>query len=131
MLDKSMGLSIEAFGERFNIVHVAKSTDEANEYCSQNPGSGVIATDQEVGLVFIADRNPIDIECPHCGSSAPRDRFGACSRCGLQRNADMDDEIRMFRAQFNELCIEAKEDNNNEYKNQLRKLFRFMFREVV
>jgi hypothetical protein len=42
-------------GKIFRVKYIAKSDDEANEYCRRHQDTGVIAEDKKQGLIFIAD----------------------------------------------------------------------------
>lgn len=46
-------LYIECDGKLFKVVHIAKTIDEANDYCRVNLGCGVI--DQNDSGIFIAE----------------------------------------------------------------------------
>jgi hypothetical protein len=56
----NINLTIESMGKKFRVAHISKSVADANFYCSSRPYVAVIATDQETGLIFIADRYPIE-----------------------------------------------------------------------
>ena len=51
-------LLARSMGKTFEVVHVAKNVDEANQFTSVNPHCSVIAEDKESGLVYIAKNQP-------------------------------------------------------------------------
>lgn len=50
---KNLHLYVKSMGKIFPVRHIAKSDEEANEYCANHRDTGVIA--EEAGLIFIAD----------------------------------------------------------------------------
>jgi len=49
-------------GKILRVAHIAQTDDEANEFCAKHPDTGVIALDQNNGLVFIAELYQIKID---------------------------------------------------------------------
>ena len=47
-------LFVKAFGKFFEVAHIAKTVDEANQFMSANTDCGLIDSDEKAGLYFIA-----------------------------------------------------------------------------
>lgn len=45
----------KSMGKVFRVRHIARDTDEANEFCAKHRDTGAIAECRQTGLVFIAD----------------------------------------------------------------------------
>lgn len=52
---------IKSFGDMIEIIHIAKSVNEANEFCEKHKTAGVI--DESGGLIFIANIDELVKEC--------------------------------------------------------------------
>lgn len=46
---------VRVYGRFFKVEHIAKSINEANEYCAKHTDMGVICEDKALGLVYICD----------------------------------------------------------------------------
>jgi len=57
-LSNNIDIFCKSMGETFRILHIAKSTQEANDFCEKHEGCGVIAVEKNTGLVFIAENKP-------------------------------------------------------------------------
>lgn len=53
-ITNNASLYIKVAGKTFEVVYIAKSDDDANDFCEKNEDCGVIAEDDNLGLVFIA-----------------------------------------------------------------------------
>lgn len=51
---KGVKIYCKSMQKIFEVQHIAKSDEEANEFCVKHPNMGVIACDSKSGLVFIA-----------------------------------------------------------------------------
>jgi hypothetical protein len=49
-------------GKIFRVSHIAKTTEEANEFCGKHPDTGVIAEDTKSGLIFIAEKYQLTVK---------------------------------------------------------------------
>lgn len=49
---------IKSMGNYFKLVHIATSVNEANDYCSNNPKTGVIYTSSNDTHILIAEIYP-------------------------------------------------------------------------
>ncbi len=116
------GVPVEGAEER---VSMAPALLDAFEACEI---AGVDTSLADILIVDDANR------CPHCGSSAPRSDSGQCQRCGLFGEDDLDALADRMLGVIEGWQIDPGGDNeggdkDGEYK--IRKLFRFMFQEVV
>ena len=50
------------FGKLFEVVHVAKDAEEANQFMSENPDTALIDEDQTSGLCYLAKLKPTLLE---------------------------------------------------------------------
>uniref|UniRef100_A0A6H1ZV51 Uncharacterized protein n=1 Tax=viral metagenome TaxID=1070528 RepID=A0A6H1ZV51_9ZZZZ len=61
-LTNGLKVYCKSMGKILRVAHIAQTDDEANEFCAKHPDTGVIALDQNNGLVFIAELYQIKID---------------------------------------------------------------------
>lgn len=62
ILSNNIHVYCKSMKKIFRVFHIAKTMEEANEFCEKHPDTGIIAEDTKLGLIFIAEKYQLPVK---------------------------------------------------------------------